>query len=121
MRWPSALYRLNHSLADGRSGHCHAVLGTCDLLPSSQFCRRFSWTVEGLTVPIERLAVVPGEAAMAVVLGMLDEHQGQVNGNFCADEVFCGRNPNRGTETCTVVEQVRSLESNVQCPYPEHR
>eukprot|EP01050_Picozoa_sp_SAG11_P001090 SAG11_NODE_44_length_20765_cov_5.183635_23_plen_89_part_00 len=34
---------------------------------------------------------------MATVLGMLDEHQGQINGNFCADEVFCGRNPNRGT------------------------
>jgi hypothetical protein len=27
-----------------------------------------------------------------------------------ADEVFCGRNPNRGTETCTVVEQMASLE-----------
>jgi hypothetical protein len=58
MRWPSALYRLNHSLSNGR-------------------------------------------AAMATVLKMLDNHQGQVNGNFCADEVFCGRNPNRGTETCT--------------------
>jgi hypothetical protein len=67
MRWPSALYRLNHSRAEG-------------------------------------------EAAMATVLGMLDEHQGQINGNFCADEVFCGRNPNRGTETCTVVEQMASLE-----------
>jgi hypothetical protein len=58
MRWPSALYRLNHSLSDGK-------------------------------------------AAMATVLEMLDNHQGQVNGNFCADEVFCGRNPNRGTETCS--------------------
>ena len=29
---------------------------------------------------------------------------------FCADEVFCGRAPHRGTETCAVVEAMASLE-----------
>ena len=67
MRWPSALYRLNHSLAEG-------------------------------------------EEAMNFLLQQLDRHQGQITSSFCADEVFCGRNPNRGTETCTVVEQMASLE-----------
>ena len=28
----------------------------------------------------------------------------------CADEVFCGRDPERGTETCTVVEMMASFE-----------
>ena len=42
--------------------------------------------------------------------GMLDNYQGQVAALFCADEVFCGREPHRGTETCTVVEAMYSLE-----------
>lgn len=33
-----------------------------------------------------------------------------VQGTFCADEVFCGRDPERGTETCTVVEHMASFE-----------
>ena len=33
-----------------------------------------------------------------------------MNTLFCADEVFCGRDPNRGTETCAVVESMASLE-----------
>eukprot|EP00854_Cymbomonas_tetramitiformis_P005362 gene5362-6506_t len=47
---------------------------------------------------------------MDVVLGMLDKYQGQPNALFCADEVFCGRQPNRGTETCAVVEAIAALE-----------
>jgi len=35
---------------------------------------------------------------------------GQVQSLFCADEVFCGRAPHRGTETCAVVEAMASLE-----------
>jgi len=49
-------------------------------------------------------------AQQAVMLGMLDKYQGQVAAMFCADEVFCGRAPHRGTETCTVVEAMASLE-----------
>ena len=51
-----------------------------------------------------------GEAALALVLRMLESRQGQVQSLFCADEVFCGRDPNRGTETCAVVEAMASLE-----------
>eukprot|EP00041_Stephanoeca_diplocostata_P033227 m.1093373 g.1093373 ORF g.1093373 m.1093373 type:complete len:968 (+) comp24297_c0_seq3:111-3014(+) len=47
---------------------------------------------------------------MDFVLAMLDEYQGQVQSLFCADEVFCGREPHRGTETCAVVEAMASLE-----------
>ena len=53
-----------------------------------------------------------GEAALALVLRMLESRQGQVQSLFCADEVFCGRDPNRGTETCAVVEAMASLEIN---------
>ena len=37
--------------------------------------------------------------------------QAQVATLFCADEVFCGRAPHRGTETCAVVEAMASLET----------
>lgn len=47
---------------------------------------------------------------MKFVLHMLDKYQGQVQSLFCADEVFCGRAPHRGTETCAVVEAMASLE-----------
>jgi hypothetical protein len=47
---------------------------------------------------------------MDFMLGMLDKFQGQANALFCADEVFCGRAPHRGTETCAVVEAMASLE-----------
>ena len=46
---------------------------------------------------------------MPFALGMLDKYQGQVAALFCADEVFCGKAPHRGTETCTVVEAITSL------------
>ena len=36
----------------------------------------------------------------------------KVQGTFCADEVFCGRDPERGTETCTVVEMLASYEQS---------
>eukprot|EP01044_Picomonas_judraskeda_P014651 COSAG03_NODE_2357_length_2848_cov_1.836668_2_plen_314_part_01 len=47
---------------------------------------------------------------MDYMLGMLDTYQGQVQSLLCADEVFCGRAPHRGTETCTEVEAMASLE-----------
>jgi len=45
-----------------------------------------------------------------LVFEMLDKYQGQIQSLFCADEVFCGRAPHRGTETCAVVEAMASLE-----------
>ena len=55
-------------------------------------------------------SLAAGRAAMALLTGKLDAYQGQVQGTFCADEVFCGRDPERGTETCTVVETMASYE-----------
>eukprot|EP00966_Prymnesium_polylepis_P285992 6606292-Prymnesium_polylepis.1 len=51
-----------------------------------------------------------GAESMALVLRMIDEYQSQPNALLCADEVFCGRAPHRGTETCAVVEAMASLE-----------
>ena len=51
-----------------------------------------------------------GHAAMALVLRMIDTYQATPNALLCADEVFCGRAPHRGTETCAVVEAMASLE-----------
>ena len=47
---------------------------------------------------------------MDVVLAMMGEYQGQPAALFGADEVFAGRQPERGTETCLVVEAMASLE-----------
>ena len=47
---------------------------------------------------------------MALALHMLETYQAQPNALFCADEVFCGRAPHRGTETCAIVEAMASLE-----------
>ncbi|MFB6136639.1 MAG: beta-L-arabinofuranosidase domain-containing protein [Halobacteriaceae archaeon] len=49
-------------------------------------------------------------AASRTALEVLDEHHGQVTGVFSGDEHFGGRNPSRGTETCSVVEYMYCLE-----------
>jgi hypothetical protein len=49
-------------------------------------------------------------ARMDRMLQTIDTYQGTVAAGMCADEVYCGRSPHRGTETCTVVEQMASLE-----------
>ena len=49
-------------------------------------------------------------ANMSLTLHMIDTYQAQPNALLCADEVFCGRAPHRGTETCAVVEAMASLE-----------
>jgi len=43
-------------------------------------------------------------------LAELDRYHGLPNGIFSADEHFAGRNPSQGTELCTVVETMFSLE-----------
>lgn len=53
----------------------------------------------------------PGDRdATSRMLRTLDEFQGLPNGMFSADEHFAGRNPSQGTELCTVVETMFSLE-----------
>ncbi|MGH9411229.1 MAG: beta-L-arabinofuranosidase domain-containing protein, partial [Vicinamibacterales bacterium] len=44
-------------------------------------------------------------------LAFIDRHHGQANGIFAADECLSGRNPMQGTELCTVVEFMYSLET----------
>jgi len=43
-------------------------------------------------------------------LSEIDHYHGLPNGIFSADEHFAGRNPSQGTELCTVVETMFSLE-----------
>jgi len=44
------------------------------------------------------------------MLKLLDEHHGQATGMFTCDEHLAGRSPAHGTELCTVVEAMYSLE-----------
>lgn len=51
--------------------------------------------------------------ALARQLAALDQYHGLPNGIFSADEHFAGRNPSQGTELCTVVEAMFSLEQSL--------
>lgn len=44
------------------------------------------------------------------MIATLDLYHGQATGVFTCDEVFAGKNPSQGTELCTVVEYLFSLE-----------
>jgi hypothetical protein len=45
------------------------------------------------------------------MLALLDRYHGQATGAFTCDEHLAGRSPSQGTELCTVVEAMFSLES----------
>ncbi|MBB5057812.1 hypothetical protein HDF16_002518 [Granulicella aggregans] len=47
---------------------------------------------------------------MQQMLSALDKYHGLPNGMFSCDEHFAGRNPSQGSELCTVVEAMYSLE-----------
>jgi hypothetical protein len=51
--------------------------------------------------------------AVLRMLADLDRYHGLPNGIFSADEHFAGRNPSQGTELCTVVETMFSLEQSL--------
>jgi DUF1680 family protein len=59
-------------------------------------------------------SLVSGDAedrdAATQALKTLDEHHGQPNGMFSADEHHAGRAPTQGTELCAVVEALYSLQ-----------
>ena len=50
-------------------------------------------------------------AAPEQMLKTLDREDGQPNGMFSCDEHYAGTNPSQGTELCTVVEEMFSLET----------
>ncbi|QEH34600.1 hypothetical protein OJF2_31410 [Aquisphaera giovannonii] len=53
----------------------------------------------------------PGDrSAIGTMLEKLDRYHGQPTGMFTCDEHLAGRNPSHGTELCTVVEALYSLE-----------
>ena len=47
------------------------------------------------------------------MLAKLDQYHGLPNGMFSCDEHFAGRNPSQGSELCTVVETMFSLEQSL--------
>jgi hypothetical protein len=47
------------------------------------------------------------------MLAALDKYHGLPNGMFSCDEHFAGRNPSQGSELCTVVETMYSLEQSL--------
>jgi DUF1680 family protein len=51
--------------------------------------------------------------AIHQLLTALDTYHGLPNGMFSCDEHFAGRNPSQGTELCTVVETMFSLEQSL--------
>src|SRR4051794_40923471 len=48
--------------------------------------------------------------AIFTMLDLLDQYHGQATGIFTCDEHLAGRSPSQGTELCTVVEAMFSLE-----------
>ncbi len=50
------------------------------------------------------------KTAIFSMLEILDKHHGQPTGIFTCDEHLAGRSPSQGTELCTVVEAMYSLE-----------
>lgn len=51
--------------------------------------------------------------AARLMIATLDKYHGLPNGMFSCDEHFAGRNPSQGSELCTVVEYMFSLEQSL--------
>jgi hypothetical protein len=51
--------------------------------------------------------------SIAAMLAQLDRYHGQANGLFTCDEHLAGRSPSQGSELCTVVEAMYSLEQAI--------
>jgi hypothetical protein len=55
----------------------------------------------------------PDRKGFQQMLAALDKYHGLPNGMFSCDEHFAGRNPSQGSELCTVVETMFSLEQSL--------
>lgn len=67
----------------------------------------------GLKSPAVTYRLYGNAADRQAALGIwtpLDQYHGQVTGMFTCDEHLAGKNPSQGTELCTVVEAMYSLE-----------
>lgn len=53
-------------------------------------------------------------AGTRLIIHELDAYHGQANGAFSGDEHLAGKNPSQGTELCSVVEYMYSLELALQ-------
>jgi hypothetical protein len=51
--------------------------------------------------------------AIFAAISILDEYHGQATGMFSGDEHFAGKNPSQGTELCSIVEYLFSLETAI--------
>lgn len=56
---------------------------------------------------------VEDRKAVLQMIAELDKYHGLANGMFSCDEHFAGRNPSQGSELCTVVEYMFSLEHSL--------
>jgi hypothetical protein len=61
-----------------------------------------------------RLTGAPADReSITAMLAQLDRYHGQANGLFSCDEHLAGRSPSQGSELCTVVEAMYSLEQAI--------
>jgi hypothetical protein len=61
-------------------------------------------------MPVWSRHVPAGPELLLEMIASLDAHHGQASGLFSCDEHLAGPHPSQGTETCTVVEYLASLE-----------
>jgi DUF1680 family protein len=79
--------------------HSHGVNNAMAIKTSAVW-----WQISG--VESDRTAVHP-------LLVQLDRYHGQANGIFSCDEHYAGLDPSQGTELCSVVEAMFSLEQTI--------
>ena len=96
----------------------------CDSSAVAQGRIPHNWEADGLTAHVVNVAMAvkyPGlwsqqaeddghQRAVYEAIRKLDEHHGQAGGRFSGDEHLSGKRPTQGTEMCSVVEYMFSLE-----------
>ncbi|KAF8161852.1 hypothetical protein BJ912DRAFT_311452 [Pholiota molesta] len=136
VRWEELIYSLQWLYDTDPRGQESQLLETMQLVRDSGFSWKNDWFTDAIfpkqAVPLAELTmqthgVNTAEALKSEALAwrftgdptdiqstfdrldMLYTYHGQASGTFSADEHIAGLNPSRGTELCTVVEQIFSL------------